>query len=310
MFVSGSLFPTRKFPMLLLFAAVILSGCSSKQEQALDQAKKQAAATGQAQQIVSVDKNGNTTTTVVQPPTAGQNNQAITTTVTPVEPGAPVPAFAAPTVSAVVQPVSIPAGTSLTIRIDQRISVKSSRAGDTFTGEMVEPVLASDNSVLDTEGSTGSRRDRCGTSPRTFQRQIAARAAVDHADDEWNRVSAGDTRHGAQQERQGQTFNGLDCWRFGAGDARGWLGHWRRRAGRGRTGGWRCWNRGRGTDWQPRHRDTRGVDCSLQSSGRSGGAAGIAAQKYLCLVSYFGAADFTVCKIARRGPSDGLKPAP
>src|SRR5271157_3530160 len=47
MFVSGSLFPTRRFPMLLLFAAVILSGCSSKQEQALDQAKKQAAATGQ-----------------------------------------------------------------------------------------------------------------------------------------------------------------------------------------------------------------------------------------------------------------------
>jgi hypothetical protein len=139
--------------MLLLFAAVILSGCSSKQDQALDQAKKQAAATGQAQQIVSVDKNGTTTTTVVQPPTAGQTNPAVTTTVTPVEPGAPVPAFAAPTVSAVAQPVSIPAGTSLTIRVDQRISVKSSRAGDTFTGEMVEPVLDNDNSVLIPKGA-------------------------------------------------------------------------------------------------------------------------------------------------------------
>src|ERR1039458_6234592 len=37
---------------------------------------------------------------------------------------------------------------TLTIRIDQRISVKTSRSGDTCTGEIVEPVLASDNGVL------------------------------------------------------------------------------------------------------------------------------------------------------------------
>jgi hypothetical protein len=49
--------------------------------------------------------------------------------------------------------VTIPAGTSLTIRIDQRISVKTSRAGDRFTGEIVEPVLASDNSVLVPKGA-------------------------------------------------------------------------------------------------------------------------------------------------------------
>ncbi len=153
MFVPGSLLPTRRWPLALLFAALIFSGCSSKQEQALDQARKQAAATGQAQQVVSVDKNGTTTTTVIEPPTAGQNNQATTTTVTPVEPGAPVPAFSAPTVSAVAQPVSIPAGTSLTIRVDQRISVKSSHAGDTFTGEIVEPVLDSDNTVLVPKGA-------------------------------------------------------------------------------------------------------------------------------------------------------------
>jgi hypothetical protein len=41
----------------------------------------------------------------------------------------------------------------LTIRIDQRISVKSSRAGDTITGEMVDPVLAGDNSVLVPKGA-------------------------------------------------------------------------------------------------------------------------------------------------------------
>ena len=141
--------------VVLVLVAIILSGCKSKEEQALDQAKKQAATTRQAQQVVSVDKNGTTTTTVVQPPTAGQTNEAITTTVTPITAGAPVPAPSGPTVSAVPQPVSvsIPAGTTLTIRIDQHISVKTSRAGATFTGEMVDPVLASNNSVLVPKGA-------------------------------------------------------------------------------------------------------------------------------------------------------------
>ena len=154
---SGSLVRTGRMPllMLVLVVAAILSGCSSKQEQALDQAKKQAAATGQAQQVVSVDKDGTTTTTVVQPPAVGQTSGEITTTVTPPTAGAPVPAPSGPTVSAVPQPVSvsIPAGTMLTIRIDQRISVKTSRAGDTFTGEVVDPVLAGDNSVLVPKGA-------------------------------------------------------------------------------------------------------------------------------------------------------------
>src|SRR5271165_1237738 len=150
---SGSLVRTGWMLALVLVAAMLL-GCSSKQEQALDQAKKQAAATGQAQQVVSVDKNGTTTTTVVQPPAAGQTNEAITTTVTPLESGAPIPALSGPTVSAVPVSVSIPAGTTLTIRMDQRISVKTSRAGDTFTGEIVEPVLDSDNSVLVPKGAT------------------------------------------------------------------------------------------------------------------------------------------------------------
>ena len=160
MFNSGSLFRTGRMPVLVLvLVAAILSGCKSKQEQALDQAMKQAATTGQAQQVVSVDKNGTTTTTVVQPPAAGQTNAAITTTVTPPAAGAPVPAPSGPTVSAVPQPppapasVSIPAGTTLTIRIDQHISAKTSHAGDTFTGEMVDPVLASDNSVLVPKGA-------------------------------------------------------------------------------------------------------------------------------------------------------------
>lgn len=142
--------------LMLLLVVGILSGCQSKQDQALDQARKQAAATGQAQQVVSVDKNGTTTTTVVQPPAPGQKDVAITTTSTPPTQGAPVPAPAAPKVSAVLQPpvsVNIPAGTTLAIRIDQRISVKTSRSGDTFTGEIVDPVLSSDNRVLVQKGA-------------------------------------------------------------------------------------------------------------------------------------------------------------
>ena len=159
MFNSGSYVRAGWMPILvLMLVAGILTGCESRQDKALDQAKKQAAATGQAQQVVSVDKNGTTTTTVVQPPVAGQTSVAITTTTTPPAAGTPVPAPMEPTVSAVPLPpvpvnVTIPAGTMLTIRIDQRISVKTSRAGERFTGEIVEPLLAGDNSVLVPKGA-------------------------------------------------------------------------------------------------------------------------------------------------------------
>jgi hypothetical protein len=156
---SGFKLRTAWMPVLALVLIASLSGCQSKQELAVDQAKKQAAATGHAQQIVSVDKNGSTTTTVVQPPAVGETSQAMTTVLTPPAAGAPVPASTGPVISAVPLPppaplnVNIPAGTILTIRVDQRISVKTSRAGDTFTGELVEPVTATDNSVLVPKGT-------------------------------------------------------------------------------------------------------------------------------------------------------------
>jgi len=144
--------------LVILMAAAVLAGCKSKQEQAVDQAKQQATATGQPQQVVSVDKNGTTTTTVVQPPAPGQKVETITTTALPPTPGAPLPAPAEPRVSAVPAPVipvnaTIPAGTTLAIRVDQRISVKASRAGDTFTGEIVDPVLDTNNLVLVPKGA-------------------------------------------------------------------------------------------------------------------------------------------------------------
>jgi hypothetical protein len=172
-------------------ALSLLAGCKSKEDAAIDAAKKQAAATGQAQQVVSVDKNGNTTTVTVQPPAPGQTAEAITTTVTPaastpastssvasepaaapgqpaVAPGQPAvagqnggfakPVAAVPGGPPVVQPaqpaeVSVAAGTNLTVRINQRISVKTNRAGDRFDGEIAEPVLGDDNQVVLPKGT-------------------------------------------------------------------------------------------------------------------------------------------------------------
>lgn len=143
-----------RMPAFALTLAIALFGCESKQDKAIDEARKQAAATGQPQQVVSVDKNGTTTTTTVQPPAPGQKEQAVTTTSTPALQGTPAPQTSDPKVSAVSQPpqppptVTIPAGTDLAIRIDQRISVKTSHVGDKFTGEVVNPVVGSEGKVL------------------------------------------------------------------------------------------------------------------------------------------------------------------
>jgi hypothetical protein len=163
----------------MTLAFVMLTGCKSKQDEAIDAAKKQAAATGQAQQVVSTDKSGNVTTTTVQPPAQGQTTQAMTTTVTPAaavaantpatapvvtgQPvtagqtdasGQPVPAPAAGA-APIIRPadVNVAAGTNLTIRINQHISVKTSRAGDRFDGEVVDPVVGDNSQVVIPKGA-------------------------------------------------------------------------------------------------------------------------------------------------------------
>jgi hypothetical protein len=160
MIYSGKLVTPGRLPLTLFLAAAMLCGCESKEQKAIDQAKVQAAKTGQPQQVVTVDKGGTTTTTVVQPPAQGQTAEAITTTTAPPAAGAPIPQPSGPTVSAVPPPppvepakVSIPAGTELTIRVDQRISVKHGHSGETFTGEVVDPVIASDGSTLVPKGA-------------------------------------------------------------------------------------------------------------------------------------------------------------
>jgi hypothetical protein len=146
-------------------AAMLLTGCQSKQDAAIDSAKKQAAATGLPQQVISIDKSGNTTTTTVQPPVPGQTTQAVTTTVTPglgIPPnGAAVTGATQPPAQAVaggnpvIRPadVNIPAGSTLAIRIDQRINVKTTPAGARFSGEVVEPWADANGRIILPKGT-------------------------------------------------------------------------------------------------------------------------------------------------------------
>ena len=185
-----------------LIALVLLTGCTNKEQQALDQAKAQAASTNTPQKISYVDANGNTVNTTVQPPVAGQA-QLIATSITPPAPG-PKPNRTDPVVTPLtasspndqsaqagagsqtpdngngaMQPqnsgsqqnaatpsqpaaplqLTVPAGTQLAIRINQHISVKTSRAGDHFSGEVVEPVVENGTVVIPRNTPVSGRVD-------------------------------------------------------------------------------------------------------------------------------------------------------
>jgi hypothetical protein len=149
--------------------SVALTGCKSKQDTAIEHAKQQAASTGQAQQVNSTDKDGNTVTTTVQPPVAGQNGQVVTTTVTPKPSAATAstaaangqPAPAAAPAAAQTQPappppppdIHVAAGTTLVIRVDQRLSAKGSHRGERFTGEIAQPLNDDGGKTIIPKGS-------------------------------------------------------------------------------------------------------------------------------------------------------------
>jgi hypothetical protein len=173
-----------------LLSLTFLTGCKNKEQAALEQAKSQAAATNTPQQIQYIDGNGDTVTTVVQPPVAAQPQQ-VATTITPPPPGPaphqtnpvitplgpdgqPAPIGSAPAANggqqqaaAPAQPaqppapisLTVPAGTELAIRINERISVKTSRAGDHFSGEVVEPVESNGAIVIPKGTPVGGRID-------------------------------------------------------------------------------------------------------------------------------------------------------
>lgn len=164
----------------LFVALALVLGCKSDQQKAIDQAKSQAASTQTPQQVQYIDSNGDTVTKTIQPPLNGQPGQVSTTVTTPppgpkphatapvitplgappasnqtaydasLQQPAPAPAAGygpAPVNGAPAQPgtpppynLTVPAGTELAVRINQRIDVKHAVAGEHFSGEIVEPV--------------------------------------------------------------------------------------------------------------------------------------------------------------------------
>jgi cytochrome oxidase Cu insertion factor (SCO1/SenC/PrrC family) len=82
------------FGILIL---ALLTGCKSKDQQALDQARAQAASTNTPQQVQYIDGKGNLITKTVQPPATQGAVPLVTTTIQP-PPAGPVPAETNPVI--------------------------------------------------------------------------------------------------------------------------------------------------------------------------------------------------------------------
>jgi hypothetical protein len=192
-------------PVVALSLVVCLASGCTRQQRAIDAAKKDVTATGHPEEVIYVDRAGNTTVTMVSAPAPGTTTPTLTQSVTPAgatavtglpdwsngqhppvrhvarysapgvlaaaavpaEPGsateAGAPAYdpnnqanayasnAAPGQGAanfVPTDVTIPSGTGLAIRINQRIDVKHSAPGEHFTGELAESVMRNGSVVL------------------------------------------------------------------------------------------------------------------------------------------------------------------
>lgn len=185
----------------LSLVACLATGCS-RQQSAIDAAKKDVVATGQPQEVVYSDPDGSTTLTMVSPPAPGSTIPTTVQSTAPVgtapaqglpdwsqgvhppprhaarfkAPGvmaegtvtqtatntpANAPAYsaatpAAPVTTATTTPapqfvpadITIPAGTALAIRINQRIDVKHAHIGDRFTGDLSESVTRDGKVIL------------------------------------------------------------------------------------------------------------------------------------------------------------------
>ena len=192
-------------PVASLSLAVCLATGCTKQQRAIDAAKKDVAATGQPEEVIYVDHAGNTTVTMVSAPAPGTTQPTLVQTVAPAgtqtitglpdwsngqhpplrhaarykqpgvlveaaqpaEPGdatdpnaqayngtvTPVPDNSTnnlyvPPANFVPTDVTIPSGTGLAIRINQRIDVKHSSPGERFTGVLAENVSRDGKVVL------------------------------------------------------------------------------------------------------------------------------------------------------------------
>ncbi len=169
-----------------MIALALLAGCASKEKKALDRAESQATATHIPQQVQYIDGDGNTVTKTVNPPAAPNEKPAVSTLIMPPPPGSK-PKSTDPVITplgsvaqggamqggpgvygggqagngqaALTVSLTVPAGTELSIRINQRISVKTSRAGDRFDGEVVEPVENNGVVVIPRGTPVGGRID-------------------------------------------------------------------------------------------------------------------------------------------------------
>ncbi|WP_052313416.1 hypothetical protein [Terriglobus roseus] len=193
-----------KRPVAALSLVVCLATGCTKQQSAIDAAKKDVVATGQPEEVVYVDGAGNTTLTMVNAPAPGTTQPTMVQTTAPAgtqtvglpdwsngqhpqprhaaryrspgvilqaaepaEPGTAMDPNARP-YSAAVAPgadnatngayappanfvptdVTIPAGTGLAIRINQRIDVKHTAPGERFTGVLAESVSRDGKVIL------------------------------------------------------------------------------------------------------------------------------------------------------------------
>jgi hypothetical protein len=84
--------------VLGILVLALLTGCKSKDQQALDQAKSQAVTTNTPQQVQYIDGKGNLITQTVQPP-ATQGAQPLVTSTTQPPPAGPVPAETNPVIT-------------------------------------------------------------------------------------------------------------------------------------------------------------------------------------------------------------------
>jgi hypothetical protein len=188
----------------LSLAVCLITGCS-KQQSAIDAAKKDVAASGQSEEVVYVDGAGNTTLTMVNAPAPGTSQPTMVQTTVPAgtqtitglpdwsngqhpqprhaaryrqpgvllqasEPAEPGTATApnarpydtgsasaasntssttyVPPANFVPTDITIPAGTGLAIRINQRIDVKHATPGERFTGVLAENISRDGKVVL------------------------------------------------------------------------------------------------------------------------------------------------------------------
>jgi hypothetical protein len=188
----------------LSLVVCLATGCS-KQQSAIDEAKKDVIATGQPEEVIYVDRAGNTTVTMVSAPAPGSAQPTMVQTVAPAgvkdiagmpdwslgqrpeashasryrqpgvmvgttqlaapgtatdpnahpygNPAQPVAdssagAAYAPPANFVPANVTLPAGTGLAIRINQRIDVKHAAAGQRFTAVLAENISRDGKVVL------------------------------------------------------------------------------------------------------------------------------------------------------------------